>query len=474
MHRAHLFLRLMKIPVDFSAAFFGMLVAYWMRQTSDFIPGVQIDVIFIPPFGTYVTVALLASAVYVVLSLFSGMYQLKRTIALRTEALRVLFTVFIWLMTVIAYFFVVREYFFSRLVLLFAAVWMTIFALFGRMLIRFAERALLDRGVGRVRVLILGENDLTKTLQERFTQGRTYRLAGVVPTNFTSLEHMTIDDEKRTFEQILSFRRIEEVVVTKQPTDPKLMSAILTICRQRHVRFRFVPDVMELQLSHIDVEWEQDLPFIELRPTALDGWGRVLKRIMDILGAVFGIVLLSPIWGIAAIALWIERRDPREILFSQNRYGYQGRLFRFYKFQSMRKGAEAEHAKLIEQNQGERKGLLKIKNDPRVTKLGRILRKTSIDELPQLWNVLRGDMSLVGPRPHMPAEIDQLTRDYHRVLCVKPGLTSLAQINGRSNLDFEDEMRLDLTYIDQWSLWLDLVIILRTAWMVVTKTSNVS
>lgn len=474
MHRAHLFLRLMKLPVDFAAAFLGMLVAYWMRQTSDFIPGVQIDVIFIPPFGEYVRFALLAAALYVVIALFGGMYQLKRTTPLRIETLRVVLTVFVWLMTVIAYFFVVREYFFSRLVLLFAAVLMTVFAVFGRLVIRSIARALLDRGVGRVRVLLIGDQDMAKTLKKRFAQGKTYRVAAVVPSTFTSLDHMMVDEEERTFEQILSFRRIEEVILTKQPADPLLTSALLTICRQRHVRFRFVPDVMELQLSHIEVQWEHDLPFIELKPTPLDGWGRVLKRIMDIVGALLGMVLLSPIWLAACVALWVERRDVREILFNQNRYGYQGRLFRFYKFQSMRKGSEAEHAALIAQNQGERKGLLKIKNDPRVTRLGRFLRKTSIDELPQLWNVLRGDMSLVGPRPHMPTEIDQLTRDYHRVLCIKPGLTSLAQVNGRSNLDFEDEMRLDLTYIDQWSLWLDLVIILRTVLMVLSKQSNVS
>ena len=464
----------MKIPLDFVGVFGAMLLAYKMRSISDFVPGVQVGIIYIPPFEDYVRMALVGALLFVVLALISGLYSLKRNTPLRIEALKVIYVGFIWLMTVIAYFFVIRENVFSRLVLLYSSLWLVLFALIGRLIIRAVARYLLDRGVGRVSVLFIGENNITKALCESMTKGRTYRIAGVIPSTITSLEKISVDGEERSFEQLLAFRRVEEVIMTKQPKDPLIMSSIVNLCRQRHVRFRFAPDVMELQLTNIEVAWEREFPLIELRPTALDGWGRVLKRIIDILGSLVGLILLSPIWIVTSIAIWAERGDPREIIYAAKRYGYQGKLFRFYKFQSMRKNAEQEMAKLLASGQSERKGFLKMKEDPRVTKLGRILRKTSIDEIPQLLNVLKGDMSLVGPRPHMPLEIDQLTRDYHRVLCVKPGLTSLAQINGRSNLDFEDEMKLDLTYIERWSLILDIVVILRTAQMVLFKRDNVS
>lgn len=474
MHRVHLLLRLMKIPLDFAGAFGGTLLAYWMRKTSDFIPGVQLDIVYIPPFQEYLKFAALSAGLFVILAALGGLYSLKRNTPLRIETFKLISVAFIWLMTVIAYFFLTREYFFSRLVLLYGSIWLVIFAMLGRLIIRAVARALLDRGVGRISVLFLGQNDITKTLQAHMSTSRTYRIAGVIAAPITSLDTLEIDGETRTFEQLLGFRKVEEVIMTKQPKDPLIMSSIVNVCRQRHVRFRFAPDVMELQFTNIEVVWEREVPLIELRPTALDGWGRVLKRIIDILGALVGIIILSPIWVVAAIVIWLERSSPLEIIYATNRYGHQGKLFRFYKFQSMRKNAEQEMGKLLAEGKSERKGFLKMKDDPRVTKLGRFLRKTSIDEIPQLLNVLKGDMSLVGPRPHMPLEIDQLTRDYHRVLCVKPGLTSLAQINGRSNLDFEDEMRLDLTYIEQWSLLLDVVIILRTIEMVLFKRDNVS
>lgn len=474
MHKIHLLLRLLKIPLDFLAVLAAVLLAYYMRITSDFIPGVQIDIVFIPPFEEYLWFALAGALFYVLIGACGGLYALKRSTPLRFELIRVMTTAFVWLMLVITAFFVAREFFFSRLVLGYAFLWIIIFTVLVRLGMKLLTQRLLDRGIGRINALIIGKSDITKSLTASMQKTRMYRIVGTIIEPVTSLENITIDGTTRSFEEQLSFRKVEEVIIVKQPQDPLVTSAIVDICRQRHVRFRLVPDVMELQLTNIEVSWMREIPLITLQPTPLDGWGRVVKRGTDIVGSIIGIVLLSPLLLIVAVAQLIERKDPREIIFVQNRYGHHGKLFRFLKFQSMRKGANAEHAKLIAEQQGERKGLLKIKNDPRVTKLGRFLRKTSIDELPQLFNVLKGDMSLVGPRPHMPEEIDQLTREYHRVLCVKPGITSLAQINGRSNLDFEDEMRLDITYIEHWTFFLDFVILFKTVTQVLFKRDNVS
>jgi exopolysaccharide biosynthesis polyprenyl glycosylphosphotransferase len=252
--------------------------------------------------------------------------------------------------------------------------------------------------------------------------------------------------------------QIDELIATDPKIKKDTLEALLEYSYMYHLRFRFVPDAFEVQRTNVAITEESGIPVIEMKPSPLDGWGRVMKRMVDILGALVGGILLSPILILTALSIKIDSRGP--VIFAQKRYGKNGKLFTFYKFRSMRVGAEKEHEKLMEQS--ERGGLLKMKQDPRVTRLGRVLRKTSIDELPQLWNVLKGDMSLVGPRPHMPSEVDKMTKKYHMVLHMKPGITGLAATSGRSSIDFDAEMRLDLYYMENWSLLLDTAIILKT------------
>lgn len=185
----------------------------------------------------------------------------------------------------------------------------------------------------------------------------------------------------------------------------------------------------------------------------------VLKRMIDIFGSVIGIILLSPIMVIVTIIIKMESKGP--LIFAQERVGLNGKVFKMYKFRSMVQNAEELLKDLKDKN--EMSGpMFKIKDDPRITNIGRFIRKTSIDELPQLFNVLKGEMSLVGPRPNLPREVD-LFNDYHRQkLLVKPGLTCYWQVMGRNNIDFEEWMRLDIKYLQERSLWLDIKLIFRT------------
>lgn len=186
----------------------------------------------------------------------------------------------------------------------------------------------------------------------------------------------------------------------------------------------------------------------------------IMKRIMDLFGALFGIVVLSPVF--LLISLMIKRDDPKgKILFKQIRVGQNGKLFQIYKFRSMVSNAEYLLDSLIDQNDVSG-AMFKMKEDPRVTRIGRILRKTSLDELPQLFNVLHGEMSLVGPRPPLPREVDEYTAYDKQRLIVKPGCTGLWQVSGRSNLDFRDMVKLDISYIRERSLFLDIKIIAQT------------
>ena len=185
-----------------------------------------------------------------------------------------------------------------------------------------------------------------------------------------------------------------------------------------------------------------------------------MKRLMDIVFSALGMMLLSPVF--LAIAVAVKASSPGPVFFSQTRVGRYGRNFKFYKFRSMRQDAEAQKVALLAQNESADGVIFKMKNDPRITKVGRFLRRTSLDELPQLWNVFIGDMSLVGPRPPVPSEVQEYTLEDRKRLDVIPGITCRWQIQGRSEIPFNEQVRLDKEYILAPSVWKDIVILLKT------------
>ena len=200
---------------------------------------------------------------------------------------------------------------------------------------------------------------------------------------------------------------------------------------------------LKIELENIE-ENKENLKFYE-----------ICKRGIDIIGAGSGLLLLSPVIAIVSCAVKFTSKGP--IFFSQKRVGKNGQLFDMYKFRSMVVNAEELKEKLA--NQNEMSGpMFKMKDDPRVTKVGKFIRKTSLDELPQLWNVLKGDMSLVGPRPSLPKEVKQFEKWMYKRLTVKPGLTCFWQVSGRNNIDFEDWMKLDIRYVEERNLWIDIIL----------------
>ena len=194
----------------------------------------------------------------------------------------------------------------------------------------------------------------------------------------------------------------------------------------------------------------------------------LIKTVIDRMVALAGLVLLAPVFGIVALAVWITSPCNAPVLFRQERVGLHGMPFTLYKFRTMAPDAEAKRDELEPLNRYKGSPYFKVTDDPRITPLGRILRRASLDELPQLWNVLRAEMSVVGPRPALAEEFRQLAPEQRRRVLVKPGITGLSQVHGRSDLSFEEWMRLDIHYVDNCSLWLDLFILLRTPVAVLT------
>ena len=229
------------------------------------------------------------------------------------------------------------------------------------------------------------------------------------------------------------------------------------------------PGIMDVAGPRVLTRPVQGLPLLHVEAPAFAGPQLMLKTFLDRMGALILVLLLSPVFLVVGLLVWLEDRGP--IFFRQERVGLGGEMFKMIKFRSMVRNAEELRTELMVSNEAAGP-LFKMDNDPRITKIGRVIRRYSLDELPQLFNVLRGDMSLVGPRPSLPSEVEEYEPDAYRRMLVKPGMTGLWQINGRSRLPWEEAVRLDLYYVENWTPVLDLIILFRTAMVVLRPDSN--
>lgn len=340
----------------------------------------------------------------------------------------------------------------------------------GRLLLRGLKALLHKAGIGLRRVILIGDNKVAASiatlLEQRPILG--YKVIDTIP-------HFSFDmsDEIRAMKP-------DELLMTNPRAAEEETLAAISFCTTNHLVFKYSADLFTTYGANMQVNPLAGVPVVEIKRTRLDGWGRVAKRIFDICFSLFAIILTSPITLVSAVIILLETGRP--IIYKNERVGIRGKHFFTLKFRSMYqkdstgaqfgdagKEAEEREAELIKEKSIKSGPLYKIKNDPRITPFGNFIRRWSIDELPQFFNVLGGSMSVVGPRPHQPREVAQYQRHHKQVLLLKPGITGLAQISGRSDLSFEDEIRLDVLYIERWSLLLDLIIILKTPFALVKK-----
>ncbi len=253
---------------------------------------------------------------------------------------------------------------------------------------------------------------------------------------------------------------IDEVIFTDVVEVMPLVEEMVLVCSEQGVRTTLAADLFSIGMVKSGLSYFGDMPLIHFQTPPGDRWELNIKRAVDVLVSALLLIVLSPLF--ALLYCLVRLDSPGPVMFRQKRVGLNGRLFDLYKFRSMREGAEAEIEKFREQN--EMTGpVFKLTNDPRVTATGKFLRRFSLDELPQLWNVLIGDMSLVGPRPPVPGEVSLYERRDRRRLSMRPGITCTWQVSGRNEIsDFESWVKLDLDYIDNWSLSRDLVLLCRT------------
>jgi len=365
-----------------------------------------------------------------------------------------------------------REYSYARLV--FVYDWLfNLFVVTGlHSLIRAFRDELRRRGVGARRIAVQGTGETWRALVEEIQRSPElgYHVVGYMDGGS---EEGTMRVGNRSFERLGGTRNVLDVINRHNLdeimlSDPGALGAglmhFIEECDKVGVVVKMVPELYGMLFRRKAMEELAGLPVIQVNEIAIVGFARVLKRAEDVILSALGLAFLSPLFALTAAAIKLE--SPGPVFFRQDRVGKNGRVFRFYKFRSMVTEAEEMKASLEDLNiaQGH---IFKIKDDPRITRVGKFIRRTSIDELPQLWHVLKGKMSLVGPRPPTVTEVERYEEWQRRRFSTTPGITGLWQIN-RTGHSFEEMLKWDIYYIENWSLWLDLKILLRTIAVVLT------
>lgn len=451
----------LRVPLDFCALIGAGIATYIIRTN---ILDSWRPVQFAPelPLSRFMLLIVGVSLWFVLVYAVSGLYSMKQRMSLAQEVARSLVASSAAMMGVILTIFLRAEAFNSRfLVLGYWIIAMTCVVV-GRItmhsLIRYATARY---GVAVRRLLLIGNDAVTQQLSEalRADRGLGYRIEA-------ELQHPDMEAVSR----LVSQGGIDEVILATPDYPAQGIVELVEFCHEHHVSFKFVPNIYQTLTTHYDVDAIGRIPLVQLRRTALEGWGRVFKAILDRVGSLFALLILAiPMLAIGFCIKW-ETAGP---LFVRLNRVSRGRTFGLYKFRSMIENAEELKPMLAQYNERSDGPLFKMRDDPRVTRVGRILRRTRLDELPQLLNVLRGDMSLVGPRPHQPDEIARYQKHHRRVLDIKAGVTGLAQVSGSSSLPFEEEVQLDTFYIENWTLATDVRILVRTALKLLTDRTAV-
>ncbi|MCU0667467.1 MAG: sugar transferase [Patescibacteria group bacterium] len=374
------------------------------------------------------------------------------------------------MMTAITYDFISNEPIFpARLVPLYGLVIGLLLLVLERTLLRAGRMYLWRTGFGVTNVLIFGSGESMHKIAHSLTKpSKTgYKVVAVATKEIVK--------GKSPFEIYTNYQdalentnklNVHVLLVTGLDDDSRIANEVLSYAQEHHIAYKYIPSHAGMLSNNIDVELFQGLPVVSVHQTALTGWGRILKRLFDIVSSGLVIIVLSPFYLLFALLIWLEDRG-NPILKQERLSRFDTKIY-IYKFRShnrkysgllpeeaFAKMGSPELAKLYRKN-GDY-----LKNDPRVTKVGVFLRKTSLDELPQLFNVFKGDISLVGPRALVPRELQNYPYK-NLILSVKSGITGLAQISGRRDISFDERRALDLYYVQNWSFWLDIKILFRT------------
>jgi exopolysaccharide biosynthesis polyprenyl glycosylphosphotransferase len=442
----------------------AFLLAWWLRShvAPRLAPGLFPTELY--PLSRYLGLLPLVLAIWTLLLVTREAYTSRRTVALASEVWQVVRVVGAGTLTLAAAGWLLRLDFVSRPFLILFASLDLLFLLLEKLVLRLAARRVRKRGYNYRSLLIVGINpraeEVARIIGEHPHWG--LQMIGFVAPNgeheeeFAGLPVLGRADD---LPRILQEEVVDEVIFVLSRRQLDEFEDSFLLCSELGVRARVALYFPHMK-ARVVLEELEGIPLLTFTNTPGAPFPMFLKRVQDITASTLGMVLLAPLVPLIAIAVKLSSRGP--VLYSQERCGLNGRRFTLHKFRTMYEGADTRLGEVAHLNEVEGPAF-KARHDPRTTPVGRILRRLSLDELPQLVNVIKGDMSLVGPRPPLPEEVERYERWQRRRLSMKPGLTGLWQVSGRAGLDdFNRWIALDLAYIDRWSLWLDLKILLKT------------
>jgi exopolysaccharide biosynthesis polyprenyl glycosylphosphotransferase len=459
---------------DFIALLLAYSLAYILRVTIDHTP-VSSAISSSHYFDTIVMLL----PIFLIIFAFLGLYSFRIYEKRFNEFGRLFMGSFVAILLVISYGYVDNiKIFPARLVTLYGFLLSFIIVVVFRTIARSIRRQMFNYGHGISNVLIVGDTRLTHHLMNALADSSLtgYRVVGVVGgakhVLDASLKHQLFESFDDAVHKLTV--PLHTIIQTELYAAGPRNDEILVYAQQHHHDYRFVPGNSELFVGNLEVELFHSIPVIAVNQTPLTGWGRVVKRATDIIVSLVALVITSPVMLLTAILIKLTTGD--HVLFSQTRLTRFDHRFKLYKFHSQYArydGTTPEEAfKLMGKPElavTYRENGDMLPNDPRITPIGRFIRRYSIDELPQLFNVLKGDISLVGPRSLIPEEL-ALYQKRHAILAVKSGLTGLAQVSGRRDISFDERRTLDLFYVQNWSFWNDMVILIRTTWILLFHT----
>lgn len=460
---------LAQIVLEGGLAIAAFGIAYWARYVLEL--GGVVHSPNDQPLTVYNSYAALLIGAILLFFGMRGLYRLPRATTYLTEVTLVAEAVTVANALVLVVVFLSPELVSSRLFVIYA--WAAIIAVLTieRGIRRIVRDQLWQRGIGVERALVVGSGKTAERIISYLSMRNVlgFRLIGFVDDIATPEDwpvatsqgtvrpaHLGRSDD---LARVVATHAISEVVIALPPDAHERILDVIEACRTADVRFQLVPDVFALSLGRVQINELNGVPLIAMRDNRIRGWNLAVKRVLDIAGATVALLILGVPMLIIAALICIESKGPA--IFPQKRVGKDGEEFWCYKFRSMVHNAERSQG-AMEVTFKVDKRLSKMKDDERRTRVGRFIRRTSLDELPQLFNVLIGKMSLVGPRPQVLREVQHYETWHRQRLTVLPGMTGIWQVSGRSDLTFDEMVRLDIYYAEDWSVRLDLEILLRT------------
>ncbi|MDD3301986.1 MAG: sugar transferase [Candidatus Gracilibacteria bacterium] len=481
MKKYEIILSIIKIPLDFIIIFFAFFIAREIRLITDLIPGVILPTQTIGDYSL-IKFALFGSFLYIIILASHNLYQIKISNSKLKEVLEIIrYGIYTYIFfSVFAYLgkgFVYEKHEIPRLIALYTFIIGTFGNIITRIILNKIQNYLLERKIiPKTKVIIINnkkENEINEIIED-IKKAHIYKIIGYINKKDINLDKIKYLGNLKDLEQIIS--KVDEIIFIESDFSNQDMYKIWELCKIYGVRYRYITNLFDITKLNTELTLIHNIPVIDIKNMSLDNWGRVIKRITDIIGSIFGIIIFLPLMTVVGIMIKIE--DPSgPIIYKNKRTGQKGKEFFLYKFRYLKweycvkdsygidpeKDEALKYEKQLIKERSSRKGpLYKIKNDPRKTKIGTFIEKYSIDELPQFFNVLKGNMSLVGPRPHQPREVENYELSQKRVLTIKPGITGMAQVNGRETNSFDDEVKFDIFYIENWTFLLDLKILFKT------------